>query len=59
MKKRLPAAFILIAYTVALIKIMVFKDVPLIRIGPLMLNFGGTQEGPAFPQPLVLQPRLE
>jgi len=25
----------------------VFKDVPIIRIGSLMLKFGGTQEGPA------------
>lgn len=30
-----------------LIKVMVFKDMPLIRIGSLMLNFGGTHEGPA------------
>jgi len=47
MKKRLLSAFILIAYSAILIKVMVFKDMPLIRIGPLMLNFGGTHEGPA------------
>ena len=47
MKKRLLSAFILIAYSAILIKVMVFKDLPVIRIGPLMLNFGGTQEGPA------------
>ena len=47
MKKRLIAAVILITYSATLIKVMVFKDMPLIRIGPLMLNFGGTQEGPA------------
>jgi glycopeptide antibiotics resistance protein len=47
MKKRLLPAIILIAYSAILIKVMVFKDMPLIRIGPLMLNFGGTQEGPA------------
>jgi glycopeptide antibiotics resistance protein len=29
-----------------LIKVMVFKDVPLIQLGVLMLNFGGTHEGP-------------
>ena len=47
MKKRLISAIILIAYSVTLIKVMVFKDLPVIRIGSLMLNFGGTQEGPA------------
>jgi len=46
-KKHLIATFILIAYSVILIKVMVFKDVPIIRIGSLMLKFGGTQEGPA------------
>jgi glycopeptide antibiotics resistance protein len=47
MKKRLLSAFILIVYSTILIKVMVFKDVPTIRIGHLMLNFGGTHEGPA------------
>ncbi|HZK95274.1 MAG TPA: VanZ family protein [Prolixibacteraceae bacterium] len=47
MKKHLIATFIFIAYSVILIKVMVFKDVPIIRIGSLMLKFGGTQEGPA------------
>jgi len=47
MTKRLPAVFILIAYCAILIKVMVFKEVPLIRLGPLKLNFGGTHEGPA------------
>lgn len=37
---------LLLVYCVLLIKIMVFKDVPLIRLGVLMLNFGGTHEGP-------------
>ena len=46
MKKRLISAFILIAYSAILIKVMVFKDVPPIRIGSLMLNFGGTDAGP-------------
>jgi len=36
-----------IAYSAILIKVMVFKDLPVIRIGQLMFNFGGTQEGPA------------
>src|SRR5687768_8020651 len=47
MNKRLIPAIILIAYSVILIKVIVFKDVPLIRIGSLRINFGGTQEGAA------------
>lgn len=47
MRKRLISIFILIAYCAILVKVMVFKDVPLITIGPLRFNFGGTQEGPA------------
>ena len=37
----------LIVYSAILIKVMVFKDIPPIRIGSLMINFGGTHEGPA------------
>lgn len=33
----------LIAYCAILIKVMVFKEVPLIRLGQVMINFGGTQ----------------
>jgi glycopeptide antibiotics resistance protein len=47
MRKRLISIVILIAYSALLIKLMVFKDVPLIGIGSLMLNFGGTQAGHA------------
>ena len=47
MKKRLILTFILIAYSAILIKVMVFKDMPLIKIGPLRFKFGGTQEGAA------------
>ncbi|HWB25550.1 MAG TPA: VanZ family protein [Chitinophagaceae bacterium] len=47
MKKRLIARFILIAYSALLIKVMVFKSMPLIRIGPLMFRVGGTHDGPA------------
>lgn len=47
MKKRLISVFILIAYIAILIKVMVFKDIPHIRVGSLMLNFGGTQSGQA------------
>jgi glycopeptide antibiotics resistance protein len=47
MIKRIISGFILIAYCAFLVKIMIFKDVPLIRIGSLMVNFGGSQTGPA------------
>src|SRR6267378_4259578 len=47
MKKNLISTFILIAYCAILIKIMVFKDIPTIRIGSLMLNFAGTNAGHA------------
>jgi len=47
MNKRLLSLFILVIYSAILIKIMVFKDVPMIRIGHIMINFGGTQTGPA------------
>ncbi|HVS79506.1 MAG TPA: VanZ family protein [Candidatus Paceibacterota bacterium] len=45
MKKRLIGALVLIAYGTVLIKVMVFKAVPAIRVGQLMLNFGGTESG--------------
>ena len=45
MKKRPLAALILVVYSAILIKVMVFKDVPTIRVGHLMLNFGGTNAG--------------
>lgn len=48
MKKHLISVLILISYCAFLIKVMVFKDIPLIKIGSLMLNFGGTNaENPA------------
>jgi len=47
MIKRFFPAIIFFAYGALLIKFMVFKDVPMIRIGHLILNFGGTHEGPA------------
>ncbi|MDN3655931.1 VanZ family protein [Ferruginibacter paludis] len=46
-KKHLLSALLLIVYSLLLIKVMVFKDLPMIRIGPLMFKFGGTHEGPA------------
>lgn len=45
MKKRLLSSILLLAYGAILIKVMVLKDVPMIRMGPVMLNFGGTQVG--------------
>ena len=45
MQKRFIPAFILIAYSAFLIKWMVFKEVPLVRVGRVMLNFGGTNAG--------------
>jgi glycopeptide antibiotics resistance protein len=47
MNKRLVSTFILITYCAILVKVMVFKDMPTIRIGPLMLNFSGTDGGHA------------
>lgn len=45
MKKRILAACMLIAYSIVLMKVMVFKDLPIIRIGAMMFSFGGTHEG--------------
>ena len=45
MKKHLIPTFILIAYCAILIKVMVFKDIPTIRIVGMMLNFAGTNAG--------------
>jgi glycopeptide antibiotics resistance protein len=47
MKKHLFFTFILIAYCAILVKIMVFKEMPTIRIGSLILNFSGTDVGRA------------
>ncbi len=44
MKKGLLSILLFIAYCLTLIKVMVFKDVPLIRVWWLMLNFGGTTD---------------
>ena len=43
--KRLFSILIFFAYSALLVKIMVFKDLPTIKIGQLMLNFGGTDVG--------------
>jgi glycopeptide antibiotics resistance protein len=41
MWKRLIPTLILTIYSALLIKVMVFKDMPVIRVGHLMLKFGG------------------
>jgi glycopeptide antibiotics resistance protein len=45
MTNRLLPSILLLAYSAILIKMLVLKDVPMIRMGPIMLNFGGTQVG--------------
>jgi glycopeptide antibiotics resistance protein len=45
MKKSVAVAILLLAYLWLLVKVMVLKDIAMIRIGTLMLNFGGTHEG--------------
>ena len=47
MKKPVISTLVLIAYCAILIKVMVFKDIPTIRVGSLMLNFAGTNAGHA------------
>jgi glycopeptide antibiotics resistance protein len=45
MYKRFVPAALLAIYAALLVKVMVFKSLPLVRIGKLMLNFGGTDTG--------------
>ncbi|HSW74436.1 MAG TPA: VanZ family protein [Candidatus Saccharimonadales bacterium] len=47
MKKHFIPHFIFIAYSALLIKVMVYKDLPTIKFGQLMLRFGGTDNGSA------------
>lgn len=47
MKKWILPVVLLFAYLFVLIKVLVLKDLAMIRIGILKLNFGGTQEGAA------------
>jgi glycopeptide antibiotics resistance protein len=47
MSKRILSALGLIIYVFLLLKVLVLKDLPLIRIGHLMFDFGGTHEGKA------------
>lgn len=41
MLKHLIPTFLLIVYSALLIKVMVFRDIPTIKIGHVMLRFGG------------------
>lgn len=41
------ATFFLGVYSAFLVKVMVFKQIPVIKVGQIMLNFGGTQDGQA------------
>ncbi|HEV8666371.1 MAG TPA: VanZ family protein [Candidatus Paceibacterota bacterium] len=43
MKQRFWSTFIFATYIVVLIRVMVFKDIPTLRVGQLMLNFGGPE----------------
>ena len=45
MTKRLIPTALFVAYGIILIKVMVFKDVPAIKIGSLTLDFSGTDGG--------------
>lgn len=45
MKNRIISFGFLLAYCFLLIEILVLKELPLIRVGHMMFNFGGTQEG--------------
>ncbi len=45
MKKRVISVVIFLAYIAVLIKVMVFKDIPTIKVGQLMMNFAGADAG--------------
>jgi glycopeptide antibiotics resistance protein len=45
MYKRFLPALILVAYSAILVKVMVFKDFAMVKIGHVMLNFAGTDAG--------------
>lgn len=47
MRKRFVPILILVIYSALLVNIMVFKNMPVIRAGHIMLNFSGTHEGKA------------
>lgn len=46
LKTKFLALIFLIAYIALLIKVLVLKELPMLTIGQVMLDFGGTHEGP-------------
>ncbi len=42
---KIVSSILFFVYAAILVKVMVFKDVPMLRVGPVALNFGGTQAG--------------
>jgi glycopeptide antibiotics resistance protein len=47
LKKQLITLVLLLVYFFVLIEILVLKQLPVVRIGHMMFNFGGVQEGPS------------
>jgi glycopeptide antibiotics resistance protein len=47
MYKRLILATALLAYTAILVKVMIFKQMPVLHFGGMMLKMGGTETGEA------------
>ena len=47
MKKRIIPILLFLGYLFILIKILVLKDLAMVRVGHMRFNFGGTQDGPA------------
>lgn len=45
MRKRFIPIILFVAYAVFLIKVMVFKSMPTVHVGQVMLNFSGTESG--------------
>ncbi len=42
---KIVSSILFLVYAAVMVKVMVFKDVPMLRVGPVALNFGGTQAG--------------
>lgn len=47
MKKKILVGLLLLVYIIILFKILVLKEVPIVRVGHMLFNFGGTQNGPS------------
>jgi glycopeptide antibiotics resistance protein len=46
MRRQFKSWILLVLYCLILFSILVFKQVPVIRVGGMMFDFGGTQDGP-------------